>query len=91
MGMLARPSTIESARIDAALVVLREAVELARHDMVQTNGVRLALRVLRRHVDDVWLKQYWDGAGSGYAIGRTQEIGAAMNGIERNLKVRRPG
>jgi len=79
---------VEHARIIAALEVLREAVELAGREPMQTRGVRLALRVLRGHCADEWLKQFWDAAGGDHAIGRSQGATAAANGIELRLRER---
>lgn len=74
-----------------ALEVLREALELSRVERVDSKGVQLALRVLRRHVDDVWLKQFWTSAGMVKDSPRFQHINASLNGIERNLAGRRKG
>lgn len=77
---------VESERIERALDVLREAAALGGQITQRTLGVRLALWVLRRHCSDDWLKQYWDAAGSQEAIGRSQGLHAAYNGIVRQLK-----
>lgn len=79
-----------------ALEVLREvrdAIPGHTHDAepkpFSMKAVQLALRVLRRHVDDLWLRQYWDAISN-----RTpswQNLNASMNGIERNLAGRRSG
>jgi hypothetical protein len=83
------PSKIEQDRIAMALEVLREAVTQARVERVDTKGVQLALRVLRRHVDDAWLKQFWSGTSISNDIGRAQNVSAALNGIERDMRGRR--
>ncbi len=82
------PSRIEQDRIDMALEVLHEALDMANTEHVDTKGVQLALRVLRRHCDDVWLKQFWSAARDGGDIGRWQGCNAALNGIERNMRGR---
>lgn len=79
---------VESERIERALDVLREAVAVGGQAPQRTLGVRLALWVLRRHCPDDWLKQYWEAAGSHEAIGRSQGLHAAYNGIVRQLRSR---
>ncbi|WP_287459617.1 hypothetical protein [Sphingomonas sp.] len=70
--------------IDRALNVLREAA--AAKDKVQTRGVALALWVLRGHCPAEWLVAFWDAAGSDHAIGRSQGLHAAYNGIVRQVR-----
>lgn len=60
---------IEHARIEAALAVLAEARDNAKHAKQQTKGVQLALRVLRGHVPDNWLTHFWEDAGGEHEIG----------------------
>lgn len=74
-----------------ALEVLREALDNAKLARADTKSVQLALRVLRRHVDDLWLKQYWSSARSAPGSPLFQNLLASMNGIERNLAGRRRG
>lgn len=76
---------IEHAKIEAALAVLAEARDNAKHATQQTKGVQLALRVLRGHVDDKWLKLFWETAAGDNEIGRSQSLNATYNGIERAL------
>lgn len=72
-----------------ALEVLREALGKAQVERADTKGVQLALRVLRRHVDDVWLKQFWRSARIEPGSPCFQNLNASLNGIERNLAGRR--
>lgn len=75
----------ESARVTAALALMREELDRARYIPVQNKGVRLALRVLRGHCSDAWLTAFWIAAGSEDAIGRSQNLNAALNGILREI------
>lgn len=70
--------------IERALNVLREAT--AAKSTVQTRGVRLALWVLRGRCPDEWLVAFWEAAGSDHAIGRSQGLHAAYNGIVRQVR-----
>ncbi len=71
-----------------ALEVLREATDQAKVERVDTKAVQLALRVLRRHCDDVWLKQFWSAARILPGSPCWQNCNAALNGIERNMRGR---
>ncbi|AUW59002.1 hypothetical protein C1T17_13775 [Sphingobium sp. SCG-1] len=70
--------------IERALNVLREAA--GAKDKVQTRGVALALWVLRGYCPAEWLVAFWDAAGSDHAIGRSQGLHAAYNGIVRQVR-----
>jgi hypothetical protein len=70
--------------IERALNVLREAS--AGKEKMQTRGVALALWVLRGHCPAEWLVAFWDAAGSDHAIGRSQGLHAAYNGIVRQVR-----
>lgn len=79
-----RPNTTtEDGTILRALAVLDEACTATAP--VQTRAVRLALWVLRGKCPDVWLKAFWDAAGTEHAIGRSQALHASYNGIVRHL------
>ena len=67
-----------------ALNVLREAA--AAREKMQTRGVALALWDLRPWVADDWLVTFWEAAGSDHAIGRSQGLHAAYNGIVRQVR-----
>lgn len=79
-----RAATRDAGTTERALNVLREAT--AAKDRTQTRGVALALWVLRGRCPDEWLCAFWDAAGSGHDIGRSQGLHAAYNGIVRQLR-----
>lgn len=79
-----------------ALEVLREVLDgMPGHTSdvsaapFSLKAVKLALRVLRRHVDDLWLRQYWDAVSD--RSPSWQNLNASLNGITRNLAGRRKG
>lgn len=76
----------ESGLIERAVEVLRESMQAGGEEQQQTRAVRLALWALRRHCPSDWLKQFWNAAGGKDAIGRSQSLGAAYNGIVRQLR-----
>jgi hypothetical protein len=76
----------QQGTIERALDVLREAT--SAKETAQTHGVRLALYVLRGHCPDSWLVNFWESAGSDHAIGRSQGMHAAYNGIVRRVRAK---
>ena len=78
----------ESVRIERAIDVLRAAMQASDAAPQQTPGVKLALRVLRRHCPDDWLLQFWNAAGAADQIGRGQGLTASYNGVMRQLRAR---
>lgn len=68
--------------IELAVHILRAAVDTSRREKVDTNPVRLALRVLLPHCPERWpLVNLWDAAGQDEPIGRSQNVSAAFNAI----------
>lgn len=71
----------DSGTIKRALAVLEEARDCGKQ--CQTKAVALALYVLRGRCETTMLTWFWESAGTEHDIGRSQNINAAYNGIER--------
>jgi len=68
--------------IDLAVQILRTAVDASRTEKVDTDPVRLALRVLLPHCPERWpLVNLWESAGYDEPIFRAQNVSAAFNAI----------
>jgi hypothetical protein len=68
--------------IEVAVQILRTAVDISRTERVDTNPVRLALRVLLPHCPERWLLvNFWEFASSDDPIFRGQNVSAAFNAI----------
>jgi hypothetical protein len=72
--------------IELAVQILRAAVDTSRTEKVDTNPVRLALRVLLPHCPERWpLVNLWEFASSDDPIFRGQNVSAAFNAIVLQL------
>lgn len=72
--------------IELAVQILRVAVDTSRTERVDTDPVRLALRVLLPHCPERWpLVNLWEFASSEDPIFRGQNVSAAFNGILMQL------
>lgn len=86
------PDTLEPKPVavmprDEALAVLEAAVDRAGRGRVDTAEVRAALKsLLPISRDRAFLDWFWEAAAGDDAIGRGQNVTAALNGIRRQLR-----
>ena len=62
--------------------ILWDATDCSRRVTMQTDAVRLALRILLHYCPDRWpLSNFWDAAGTEQDIGRAQGTAASYRAV----------